>query len=97
MTKKLFVSALVAALLASPVVADETEGHIRAYDRVAGLIVLTDKTVWQLPADMDIPADLGAGDRVHFEFDSEGEEGITKITGMHRLAAAIPAGTDGGS
>jgi hypothetical protein len=97
MTKFLVISAVVAGFLAVPAIADETEGHVMAFDRVANIIVLTDKTVWQLGADVIVPADLASGDRVLLDFVSEGEEGVTAILELHRLAAALPEGTDGGS
>lgn len=98
MSKSFVLSALVAGAVAVPVFAGETEGHVLAYDRKDNIIVLTDKSVWQLPADIETPEDLGRGDRVHFEFESGGDDdGITAINAMHRLAVATPEGTDGGS
>jgi hypothetical protein len=88
---------LMAGLLATPALADETEGLILGFDRVDRIIVLEDKTVWQLPESIDVPADLGRGDRVLIDFDSEGEDGISEITALERLAVALPDGTDGGS
>ncbi|MEL7257134.1 MAG: hypothetical protein AAFN80_04730 [Pseudomonadota bacterium] len=98
MSKSFVLSALVAGVIAVPAFAGETEGHVLAYDRQDNIIVLTDKSVWELPADIETPADLGHGDRVLFEFESGGDDdGITAITAMHRLAVATPEGTDGGS
>lgn len=92
-----FVFAALAVFAAVPAIADETEGHVLAYDRQAQIIVLTDKTVWAVPAELALPDDLGAGDRVLFEYDTAGEDGLTAITDVTRLAVALPAGTDGGS
>ena len=97
MTKFMVLPAVLAGFLAVPAYADETEGHVMAFDRVANIIVLTDKTVWQIGADVPVPADLASGDRVLLDFASEGETGVTAITALHRLAAALPTGTDGGS
>ncbi len=98
MSKLLALSAAFAGLVASSAIADETEGLVMAYDRQDGIVVLEDKTVWQLPPNIDIPANLGRGDRVFFEFTFPGEEdGMTEITAMTRLAVALPADTDGGS
>ena len=91
------LAAAVAVVSALPAFADETEGHVLAYDRKAHVIVLTDKSTWSLPADMMVPADLGAGDRVLFEYETAGEDGLTAITAVTRLAVALPEGTDGGS
>ncbi|MCC1494695.1 hypothetical protein [Cognatishimia sp. F0-27] len=94
--RTLFAAAL-AALVAAPVVADETTGLVLAHDRLSNVLVLTDLTVWSLPSDLMIPADLGAGDRVILTFNSEGEDGISTIDALERTAIALPAGTDGGS
>jgi hypothetical protein len=37
------------------------------------------------------------GDRVLFEYETAGEDGMTRINGVTRLATALPEGTDGGS
>ena len=97
MAKFMVVSAVVAGLLAAPSFADETEGHVMAFDGVANMIVLTDRTVWELGADVTVPSDLASGDWVLPDFISEGEEGVTEISRHHRLAPAMPEGTDGGS
>lgn len=92
-----FLALTLAVLLASPALADETEGLILSFDRVDRIIVLTDKTVWQVPVSLEMPEDLGRGDRVLIDFESEGEDGLTAITSIDRLAVALPEGTDGGS
>ncbi len=97
MTKLKVFTAVLATVLAVSAHADETEGHVMAFDRVAGIIVLTDKTVWQLSEKVSVPDDLVSGDRVLLEFASLGEEGVTSISALTRLATALPAGTDGGS
>lgn len=60
--------------------ADSVVGEIVAYDRKANRIVLEDKTIWTLEgSDVEVPPDLKAGDRVEIDFESEGDEGISKI------------------
>ncbi|MEQ8778366.1 MAG: hypothetical protein RIE06_01800 [Roseibium album] len=88
---------LIAGSLMAPALADETEGLILSFDRVDRIVVMTDMTVWQIPITIETPEDLGRGDRIHVEFDSAGEDGLTEITAIERLAVAIPEGTDGGS
>ncbi|SNS06417.1 hypothetical protein [Antarctobacter heliothermus] len=90
-------AAAVAVLFALPAVADETEGLVLAYDRKANLLVLTDKTIWQLPTTIDVPADLGAGDRVLLEYQTAGEVGLTAIDSLTRLSIALRNDEDGGS
>lgn len=97
MTKFMVLSAVLAGFIAAPALADETEGHVMAFDRVSNILVLTDKTVWHIGPDVTVPADLANGDRVLIDFVSEGEEGVTEISSMYRLAPALPEGTDGGS
>jgi hypothetical protein len=92
-----FILAALAASIAVPALADQTEGVVEAYDRVSHVIVLTDKTVWQMPGDLSVPADMGRGDRVLIEFTSAGENGITGIRGLTRLAVAVPGSTRSGS
>lgn len=90
---------LAAALLAAatPVLADETEGLVLAYDRAEQVLVMKDMTVWMLPAGTMVPADLGAGDRILIDFTSDGDNGFKTIDAIVRLAPALPQGTDGGS
>ncbi|PTX55752.1 hypothetical protein C8N43_0394 [Litoreibacter ponti] len=94
---RIVFAAALAASAALPAFADETEGHVLAYDRKAGIIVLTDKTVWEVPGEISLPADLGRGDRVLFEYETAGEDGLTALDAITRLAVALPDGTDGGS
>ena len=70
----------VLALMSSSAFADSTSGKVLAYDRKAQLIVLEDKTVWSLEgSEAAAPEDLKAGDEVEIDFESEGEDGISKI------------------
>lgn len=87
----------LAAIAAVPAIADEAGGLVLAYDRQAGVIVLQDLTVWELPEGLDVPTDLGAGDRVMFTYESAGEDGMTELSTLERLATALPGGADGGS
>lgn len=97
MITRIGMGAALAFFTALPTLADETQGHVLAYDRKAGIIILTDKTVWELPEDITLPEDVGKGDRLLFEYETAGEDGLTRIKGVTRLATALPEGTDGGS
>ena len=83
---RLVITAAVAALFALPAYADETKGEILAYDRQANILVLSDKTVWQLPATLDVPADLAAGDTVQLVYTTLGEDGLSTIDALTRTA-----------
>lgn len=76
---------LLATIAATPALADETTGEILAYDRLANVLVMRDRTVWELGTELLVPADLQAGDRVRLVYESAGEDGLTKIDALERL------------
>ena len=78
--------ALAAALtaIALPAVADSTSGTILAFDRVERIIVMTDKTVWELPQGLELPEKLMAGDRITIDFDSNGDSGVGSYNSITR-------------
>jgi hypothetical protein len=79
---------LIAALLiatAAPAFADTTTGTIVAFDRQADIIVMGDKTIWQLNPDTLIPADLAAGDTVTIEFTSTGDDGVKSVDALKKM------------
>ena len=78
----LIAAALLAA--ATPAIADQTTGTILAFDRQADIIVMADKTIWQLNPKTLIPADLAAGDTVTIVFTSTGENGIGEVTELKK-------------
>lgn len=90
-------AAALAAFIAVPAIADETEGLVLAYDRQASVLILSDYTAWELPSDLLVPSDLRAGDRVMIEYQSAGEDGLVMIDALTRLAKALPKATDGGA
>lgn len=75
---------LAAALLAvaTPVLADQTTGTVLAFDREAGVVIMADKTVWQLGAETRIPADLVAGDVITIDFTSAGDDGVRSVEAL---------------
>ena len=81
--RALLAAALLAA--ATPALADETTGVILAYDRADNVIVLTDRTVWELGAKTLVPADLKAGDTIRIDFEAAGENGIARIDSLEKL------------
>lgn len=87
MFARLIIASLVSTAAYSPAMADSTKGKILAYDRKAKIIVLSDKTVWTVEGSEGvIPADLVAGDQVEIDFESAGEDGLTKIDAMKKIA-----------
>ena len=83
--RHLTLAALLAGALALPASADETTGEILAYDRLANLIVMRDRTVWNLGPDLMVPADLRSGDRVRIVYAGAGESGIGEISSIERV------------
>lgn len=83
---RLMIAATAAALFALPAFADETQGQILAYDRVAHVLVLSDKTVWTLPATLEVPADLVAGETIKLVYTTSGEDGVKSIDALTRVA-----------
>jgi len=72
--------------VAGTVKADEVTGTVLAFDRVAKVLVLTDKTAYPLEvAISDIPATLSAGDQVTIDFKGD-EDGISAINAITILA-----------
>lgn len=74
---------ILGSLLAAAALADTTGGVVVAYDRVDHVLVLDDKTVWDLaPAGDLVPEGLIAGDKVTIEYESAGDSGVGKITAI---------------
>lgn len=74
---------VLGSILATPALADTTGGVVVAFDRVDRVLVLDDKTVWDLtPAGDLVPDGLSAGDKVTIKYDSAGDSGVGKITAI---------------
>lgn len=80
----LALTALTSAILSAPVLADETTGKIVAYDRLANILVLEDKSFWTLDSKTLVPSDLKAGDTVTLTFVSDGDNGAKPATALVR-------------
>ncbi|MHA6325116.1 hypothetical protein [Roseivivax sp. CAU 1753] len=76
-----FIAALI-ALTPLAAFADETSGTVLAYDRVANILVLGDKSVWSLETLKEVPADLSAGQRVTITYTSNGDNGWSAINAV---------------
>ncbi|MCV2873737.1 hypothetical protein OEZ71_15670 [Defluviimonas sp. WL0050] len=72
-------------VLSTPAIADETTGKILAFDRVANVIVLDDKTIWPLADTTEISPDLVAGDMVKIDYVGGGDAGVASITSILRV------------
>lgn len=80
------ISTAILCLSATPGLADSVTGTILAYDRLANVIILDDKTVWEIvPKDLPLPADLMKGDRIHIDFVTNGDSGVGKINSIERV------------
>ena len=59
---------------------DMSEGTVLAYDRKANILILTDRSVFPLEKlTSAAPENLKAGDRVHIDYDSNEDDGVTAI------------------
>lgn len=90
-----FTAAILTALMCAAPQAfarDAADGTILALDRKAGMLVLTDRSVWTLESlKSPLPKDLKAGDRIEILYQSD-EEGIGEIEQIRLLpppAAAV--------
>ena len=77
---------LLALGAATSALADELEGTVLAYDRVANVLVMRDRTVIPLETFAgEMPEDLVAGDRVALRFDSNEDTGISMVHSVTRV------------
>ena len=78
---------VAAALVAPPLsAADAIEGTLLAYDRVANVLVLSDKSVWTLEnLEQPLPENLVAGERVEIRYESNEDDGLAVIHSVERL------------
>ena len=75
-----FLTLGVLSLTAFPALADSTQGSVLAFDRVDKILVLADKTVWDLGLlTGNMPDSLKAGDDVVIDFISDGDNGVKSI------------------
>lgn len=82
--RRLAFAAVVLAGFAWVAAADETTGTIAAYDRLDHVIVLEDKTIWEFPGSLELPADLKAGDRVRIDYTATGD-GLGTVDSITRV------------
>lgn len=77
-----FVLPSIFLAFAAPAIADEVTGTVLAFDRVDKIIILEDKTVWNVKSPETMPEDLKAGDSVRITFKSEGDSGTTAVNSV---------------
>jgi hypothetical protein len=92
MNRLIAKAALAAALvssalaLAAPALADDVTSTVTAYDRVDGIIVLADKSVFALDVlTGEIPPTLSAGDRITIDYEGD-EDGVSAINSITILS-----------
>lgn len=71
--------ALAFLAVATPVVADTASGTVLSYDKQLNLLILDDKTIWQLGDDTIVPPSLITGDRIVIDFTSAGDDGVASV------------------
>lgn len=78
--------ALMAAATTTHAFADIQIGKVAAYDRVAKLLVMEDKTIFTLEDFKgEVPADLQAGDQVEIDTSGGGEDGYGVVLSIRKL------------
>jgi len=76
------LTAALALAAAFPAFADETQGVVVAYDRVAHILVLDDMTIWTLDPALALPDGLAAGDGVTIVYEGKADDGIGAIASV---------------
>lgn len=77
---RFFAPAALVFLAVSPAFADTVTDTVLAFDRKANLIILADKTVFDVTGvDAAMTEMLVAGDTVTITYESRGDDGIGKI------------------
>ena len=71
-------------LLSTAAQADEVTGKVVAFDRVAKVIVMQDKTIFEIKDPAIVPADLKAGETITIDFKQDGDNGIVAIQSITR-------------
>ena len=72
-------------VVSAPAFADEVTSKVLAFDRVANIIVLEDKTVFNVTKPEIIPEGLIAGDTIKIDFKNDGDNGVTAIFSISKL------------
>jgi hypothetical protein len=72
--------------VAGPAVADQTVGTVATFDRARNVLILKDRTVWTLPAETIVPADVTPGTAVRIVYVSNADNGWGKIVRIERVA-----------
>jgi hypothetical protein len=80
-----FALPLLLFAAAAPAFADELTATVLAYDRVDQIIVLEDKSVFNVPNTEVIPEGLKAGDTITIKYDGDGENGIKSIDSITKI------------
>jgi len=77
-----FALPLALFVAAAPAFADEVTATVLAFDRVDNVIVLDDKTVFNVTNPEIIPEGLKAGDSVEIIYESDGDNGVKAINSI---------------
>lgn len=78
--------AILGVMAASPALADSTTGTVAAFDRVDHILVLNDKTIWDLSSVVDlVPDNLRSGDKIKIDYTSAGDNGWGKVDSISAM------------
>ena len=76
---RISVIAALAALAATPALADTTAGTVYTFDAKTNVLVMSDQSVWHLGDDTIRPEAMKTGDKVIIAFTSAGDDGVVSI------------------
>ena len=79
-----FALPVLLVAISTPVLADEITATVIAFDRVDHVIVLDDKTAFNVAKPEMIPEGLKAGDTITISYTSDGDNGVKSIEAIEK-------------
>ncbi|SFA88158.1 hypothetical protein SAMN05421688_1445 [Poseidonocella pacifica] len=77
--------AALVALAATTATADQTTGKVVSFDARSKVLVMADKTVWELGSVALLPEGITTGDTLQLTYETAGEDGLTSIDLVEKI------------
>lgn len=78
--RTVIVMAILGVMAAGPASADSSTGTVAAFDCFNNILILNDKTIWDLSPVIDlVPKNLRSGDKITITYTSAGDNGWGKV------------------